>query len=249
MSETENKLSPNEVFAGMKSDVTEFDPNTLDDKLKVTYDNLNRAQQLGQERYTAELAFNARCMVNQRTAAMVGFDKCLSFDSLREWLAKVDEKRHIRLIELEKYSRTIPEKNAEDIQRAKNLNVFDQFHVIYTDLTDYKKTDDPEYVSKNRDPIVIGLFYNRDLNFKYDMVTVITDWEDEYCDLTLSKMIEKMAEDGYTNVVKDVDFSDEALTGILTDFENKVKSNSGRRVEEVRPKWYSKFWSLFSKKK
>ncbi|MDU7184950.1 MAG: hypothetical protein E6294_02830, partial [Klebsiella sp.] len=70
---------------------------------------------------------------------------------------------------------------------------FDEFFIVFTDYTGEKERE----VKKERiekDPILFGAFLNEETKVVADRFYFLGDWIDEYCDLTLDKMICSMKE-------------------------------------------------------
>ena len=91
-----------------------------------------------------------------------------------------------KLIELSRYMREIPDELIETVEKSKEL--FDQLYVVFTDYTG-KEERKVEKERRDKDPILFGVFKN---GFTVsDRFYFLGDWVDEYCDLTLDKMIEQ----------------------------------------------------------
>lgn len=91
------------------------------------------------------------------------------------------EAKKLTLIELEKYKRVIPAEEKEKILSAKKY--FDDIYILYTDQSQEK-----EEQLKEKDPIAFGIIKN-DKNIMDNRMFYICDWVDEYCDLTLDKLL------------------------------------------------------------
>jgi hypothetical protein len=114
-----------------------------------------------------------------------------------------DSGKKLKLTYLENYIRVIP----SDIIKLKNtadeMMIFDNYCILHydpfnnsTDLTEKEKTE------KKKDPIMFGVIKDsRKLYF-------IGDWTDEYCDLTLDKMMEIISE-------KELDVNNESVISYI----------------------------------
>ena len=80
----------------------------------------------------------------------------------------------------------IPDDLVETITKTKDL--FDEFYVVFTDYTG-KEERKVEKERRDKDPILFGVFKNS-VNVS-DRFYFLGDWVDEYCDLTLDKMVEE----------------------------------------------------------
>lgn len=87
-------------------------------------------------------------------------------------------------------------------------------------------------VERNRDPIVFGYFEDSKSHEKGERFYAIADWEDEYCDLTIEKLTEKMARDGIGRGVQELgDTAKEIILEVTELLKEPVESKS--------------FWSKF----
>ena len=137
----------------------------------------------------------------------------------------------------------IPDAPRALLLKAQSLNIFKDFWVVYVDYTgDSDKTlteKEKAERKKNRDPIIFGTFEKPE-QAQIDKMYFICDWTDEYCDLTLDKMVKKLVEDDSNykpqTIVKDIDkyinqilMEDELKTNVKVKerFTDKVKKFFG----------------------
>ena len=92
--------------------------------------------------------------------------------------------RGIKLDYIKNFTRPLPQDVVSKIERVNQLEVFDNYVVLYYDPDGkiYKETAREE--AKRRDPIVFGVIAGS------TKLYYIADWVDEYCDLTLEKFID-----------------------------------------------------------
>ena len=92
--------------------------------------------------------------------------------------------RGIKLDYIKNFTRPLPQEVVSKIERVNQLEVFDNYVVLYYDPEGkiYKETAREE--AKRRDPIVFGVIAGS------TKLYYIADWVDEYCDLTLEKFID-----------------------------------------------------------
>lgn len=90
----------------------------------------------------------------------------------------------IKLDYIKNFTRPIPQNIVDKIQHINNLEVFDNYVVLYYDPEGkiYKETAKEE--AKRKDPIIFGVIAGS------EKLYYIADWTDEYCDLTLEKFID-----------------------------------------------------------
>lgn len=85
--------------------------------------------------------------------------------------------------------REVPDDLVEVIEKTKDI--FDEFYVVFTDYTG-KEERKVTKERRDKDPILFGVFKNK-TNVS-DRFYFLGDWVDEYCDLTLDKMIAEYKE-------------------------------------------------------
>lgn len=83
-------------------------------------------------------------------------------------------------------ARPIPEEVVDKIGKANELEVFDNYAVLYFDPNGeiYKETEQQR--AKRKDPILFGLISGS------NKLYYVADWIDEYCDLTLEKFVDTL---------------------------------------------------------
>ena len=95
----------------------------------------------------------------------------------------------VKVIELESYQRHLPEEAIQAVAKTKHL--FTEFFVVFTDYTgESEKKVEKERIEK--DPILFGVFFDEEQDVAIERFYFLADWEDEYCDLTLDKMVSIM---------------------------------------------------------
>lgn len=97
--------------------------------------------------------------------------------------AKKSEKG-IAIDYIKNFARPIPDEVADKIVKANALEIFDNYVIMHYDPESKSYMDTQKEEAKRRDPIVFGVIAgSRKLYY-------ITDWIDEYCDLTLEKFVD-----------------------------------------------------------
>lgn len=146
---------------------------------------LKQANELGQkalaDKLTAEI-FNNKY---ESILYAENFHYKISEEELVYFIKKTE--KGVRLDYIENFARPIPKEVAEIKKKADSLLVFDNYCILHYDpeLKSYKQTKEEEEAlrRKKSDPILFGMI-NGSRNFYY-----ITDWIDEYCNLTLEEFI------------------------------------------------------------
>ena len=108
-------------------------------------------------------------------------------DLLFEYMVKCDT-RSVVLNYLKDFPREIPDDITEKVNKLRELCIFDDFVIVFTDYTgeERSKVDEDR---REKDPIIFGIFCDKKERNIYDRFYFIGDWVDEYCDLTLNQLI------------------------------------------------------------
>lgn len=99
--------------------------------------------------------------------------------------AKKTEKG-IALLYLKNFSRPLPTKVVDKLVEADSLEVFDNYAVLCYDPDGIQKGETEAERYKRQDPILFGLIAGS------NKLYYITDWVDEYCDLTLQDFVDTL---------------------------------------------------------
>lgn len=201
--ESYRELTPQEYFEAMKSkkqQVSETD-------LKRIYDNClelaNKYRITGQIRGLRKILFCMESIEKEFQLVEMGIQTFIYKDDIDFYIDYVARKREsktkpIKIIELERYEREIPDEIVAIVDKTKEL--FDQMYVVYTDYTD-KEERKIAVENRLKDPILFGTFLNKDKKVCVDRFYYLGDWIDDYCDLTLDKMVNESARVG-RNIVR-----------------------------------------------
>lgn len=125
------------------------------------------------------------------------FPKFIEESDLLKILISVDEEEKLTLNEIHQnkdhlplrltwignFTRTIPKEIRELKLMADKLNAFDNYVILHYDPSGESVRSTEQEINKAKDPILFGVIHNsRRLYY-------IGDWVDEYCNLTLEKLI------------------------------------------------------------
>ena len=157
--------------------------------LKNSYDSFltlaDKYQKLGQVESLKKLCFLADTLVKEEKLIEMGISTYVYKDVIEDYITNVADKT-VKIIELSRYMREIPDELVDTVERTKNI--FDEFYVVFTDYTG-KEERKVEKERRDKDPILFGVFKNQ--TNVADRFYFLGDWVDEFCDLTLDKMIEQ----------------------------------------------------------
>lgn len=168
----------------------------------------------------SKLAWLIKVAKVERHLESIGITKCISTDALQD-LMRRHPSRVLKIIDVASYEREIP----DEISQLKEqlADVFDEFLVLYTDYSISQQVKDANNGAKGevekyrtsyirRDPILFGMFVEdvkigkapeegeRDIRQTHrllgDRLYLIGDWEDEFCNLTFTRMMSEAARAG-----------------------------------------------------
>lgn len=234
------ELTPQEYFdyvKGKKNKITSED-------LARIYDNtlslLNKYSMTGQVKAMKKLVFLLECIEKEKAVIQMGVDTFVYRSDIEEYMDNI-AKDVVVIQELRNYQRDIPNEIAEIV--AKTKTVFDEFYVVFTDYTGKtRKTVAAE--QRKKDPILFGTFQNRESRAVVDRFYFLGDWEDEFCDLTLERMVEEVKATGKDIAHKII--TPEDIATLKHELARLDESESGFTMNTSAPKrsWFSRIKTL-----
>lgn len=185
---TDKILAPDEYFQIIKSKKQTIS----DDQLLGIYNNclelLNKYKITGQTRGMRKLLFHLECIEKERDIVSAGYNEFIYRDDIEDYIDNI-AKDVVKLIELKNYEREIPDRIVHVIEEVGSK--FDELYVVFTDYTG-KVERRIEKEHRSTDPILFGTFQNEKSRAVIDRFYYLGDWEDEFCDLTLDKMVNEV---------------------------------------------------------
>ncbi len=231
MNEQKKELTPSEYFEivkGRKQTVT-------DDDLSRIYDNclelLNKYKITGQRSAMRKLLFHLESIEAEREIVKMGINTFIYRDDVEEYIDDI-AKDTVKIIELERYEREIPDEIVAIIEQVKDK--FDQLYVIFTDYTG-KVERQVEKERRQKDPILFGTFQNEKTKTVIDRFYFLGDWEDEYCDLTLDKMINEVSVARQRNIIRTIN-TPEDIEKLRQQLNQLAEVNDVFRFDETKKK-------------
>lgn len=183
--EEKNTITPSQYFDYLK----DAKKNITSDLLKESYDVFlklgEKYSKLGQIESLKKLIFLADTLTKEEKLIEMGVCTYVYKSTIEDYIENVADKT-VKIVELSRYMREIPDELIETVEKTRDL--FDEFYVVFTDYTGQEERK----VAKERrdkDPILFGCFRNN--TSVADRFYFLGDWVDEFCDLTLDKMIEE----------------------------------------------------------
>lgn len=194
------ELNPSDDFALVKNK-----RNTVtDEDLSRIYDNclelLNKAVITGQTKAAKKLVFHLDTIEREREIVKKGVNTFVYEDDITEYMQNI-AKDVVKIIELKDYEREIPEDVILTYSKVKDY--FDVAYVVFTDYTG-KIEKQVEKERREKDPILFGSFQEKSSGTLIERFYFIGDWEDEYCDLTLDKMVSEFRAENDVNILHEI---------------------------------------------
>lgn len=183
--ENKNELTPSQYFDILKGAKNTITTEALKKSYETFIELAEKYKKLGQVESMKKLCFLADTLVKEEKLIELGITTYVYKDTVEDYISNVADKT-VKIIELSRYMREIPDELVETVEKSKSL--FDEFYVVFTDYTG-KEERKVEKERRDKDPILFGVFKN-DTSVA-DRFYFLGDWVDEYCDLTLDKMIEQ----------------------------------------------------------
>lgn len=191
---------------------------------------IHRASAIGQTALVSKLA---REMVGNKYESFLaseGYYYVVEEEDVVKFARKSE--RGISIDYIKNFVRPIPDTVADAIIKANNLEVFDNYVIMHYDPEGKSYMYTPKEEIKKRDPIVFGVIAGS------KKLYYITDWIDDYCDLTLAKFVDtlKISKD---NLIKDEIAKEEvkkerAEEKKKAEEEAKQKAKEGAKKEKVK---------------
>lgn len=184
----DKELNPQEYFNLIKDRKHEI----TDEQLIKVYDNclhlLNKYKITNQRKAMAKLIFHLECIEKEREIVSMGINRFVYRDDIEYYIDRIASDV-VKIIEIENYEREIPNEIVNIVEKVSGL--FDQLYVVFTDYTG-KVEREVEKERRKKDPILFGTFQDTNSRTIIDRFYYLGDWVDEYCDLTLDKMVNEV---------------------------------------------------------
>ena len=186
---------------------------------------IHNAKIIGQDALAEKLSREMLANKYESFLAAEGYYYVVTEEQVVDFVKKSE--RGISLDYMKNFIRPIPDEVVAKIAEADKLEVFDNYVIMHYDPKGKARQDTAKEEAKKRDPIVFGVIAGS------TKLYYITDWIDEYCDLTLEKFVDTL------KIEKD---------DLVIDEEEKAKIEAKKKEEQAAKKEVKKT-SKSSKKK
>ena len=228
-------VDPEDYFNNLKSKKEETSSEFLENLYTNTESLLKKAHALGQTKVVRKLLFTLDVLEKEHQLYDLGFKEFIYRDDVEYYMDKVTDNA-VKIINLPEYPREIPDEVAKSIFLLKEKGIFDEYYVVFTDYTG-KVEREVAQERKRKDPILFGAFSKRETRNRmlHDRFYYIADWEDEYCDLTLDKMISEMSKAG-KEIQHPVGIPESDIESIRTYMNSLEETNTHFAINPVKQK-------------
>lgn len=183
--EKNQTITPSQYFDYLKDAKKNITTNSLKESYEVFLKLGEKYSKLGQTESLKRLLFLANTLMKEEKLIEMGVSTYIYKSTIEDYIENVADKT-VKIVELSRYMREIPDELVETIEKTREY--FDEFYVVFTDYTGTEERK-VEKERRDKDPILFGCFKNG--NNVADRFYFLGDWVDEFCDLTLDKMVEE----------------------------------------------------------
>lgn len=179
------EITPSQYFDYLKDAKKTVTTDALKESYDVFVKLAEKYNKLGQRESLKKLVFLAETLKKEEKLIEMGITTYVYKDTIEDYITNVASKA-VKIVELSRYMREVPDELVDTVEKTKDI--FDEFYVVFTDYTG-KEERKVEKERRDKDPILFGVFKNSQC--VADRFYFIGDWIDEFCDLTLDKMVEE----------------------------------------------------------
>lgn len=237
-------ITPSEYFLRVKEKQNKVTDKYLNDYYDNCIQLINKYKKTGQQEALKKLIFVTECVERERLLITKDIDTFVYRDDIFEYINDMGGQKYVKITELKNFTRDIPNEVFEKYDKVKDI--FDEFFVLFTDYTGTleRKVEEEQ---KEKDPILFGVFVSYDKQHKIinDKMYVIGDWVDEYCDLTMDKLINEFAKKD-----KQVEYKIKeplSLEELKREIYETDKSEQAEQNTKNTENFFNKFKSWFKK--
>lgn len=187
-------ITPAEYFARLKELKYENTNEALDEFYDASLALLKKYKLFGQKKMIEKLMFIVECVPKEKQLLDLGVNTFIYRDDIEEYINTIEGKA-VKIIEMKNYPRDIPEEFSDIIVKTKDI--FDDFYILFTDYNGREERR-VQKERREKDPILLGVFKKNSV--MNDRFYYLGDWVDEYCDLTLEKLIKEAGEEIIRNI-------------------------------------------------
>lgn len=228
-------LEPEQYFEILKNDAASISDADIIAQANFIASELEKARRLGQKNFADWLEFSKATLIRERLVLASGFEQYVNREALSDKIEMVAPKNSVKIIELERYPRSIPDGPSGKIEAALAGKLFDGVMVVFTDLTGrtYQTPQEVKFLARNRDPIAFGYFKDAKSGQTHHRFYFIADWQDSQCELTFDKILNGIPKHEWGRLRSDeisAPESEERLTSWMKTLTSRLKRFSPRNA-------------------
>lgn len=230
-SEMDSKEQVQAYFDDLKSKCVNVDLGELERSLKEIPSQIEKAEKIGQKFLAEKLKRHIYLLMKEKVLLKYNINKYVSLYDINRFIDGIED-YVVKFCEIMAFPRIIPNNVVDRIQQMKDLGLFSEFYIVFTDYTDEEIISEKAKKQRqvNRDPIVFGV-----IDGYQDRYYFIADWVDEYCDITFDKMVSKLQsmDKNYkpTEIVED---TEKYIARVLPYVEESIEEQKKREEEAER---------------
>ena len=225
--EQKEVITPSQYFDHLKGAKNEITSETLKESINAFITLAEKYKKTGQVEATKKLMYLAEVMNKEEKLIDMGVNTFIYKDTIEDYITKVADKT-VKIVELSRYMREIPDEIVETVSKVKDI--FDELYVVFTDYTG-KEERKVEKERRDKDPILFGVFKNNAV--VSDRFYFLGDWVDEYCDLTLDKLIDQYKEKNGFSPAVNVEQLPKTVDELVELMKTYKMDDKGSKVEVV----------------
>lgn len=184
--------SATEVVKELKSAVKRISNKDLRKAYAAAEELASKFKRTGQEEAARLLYANTYTFNKEQWLIDHGYTKFIQKGMLEDLIN--DNKDSLYITSLKRFERPLPEDAIRAMEETRDI--FDEYYVLYTDYTG-REDRKVEAERRERDPILLGAFKTKlkdkteTREFFCRRIYVVAEWEDEWCDLNMEKLLEE----------------------------------------------------------
>lgn len=217
-------ITAKEYFDDLKTKRQQVTNQYLKEFYAILDEQVEKAYVTKQDYLLRRLFFMTSLVEKEYKLLELGIDTFVLREDIEKFI-NLPENKEVKVVEMAQYPRVIPDEFIPIIDKLKQDNIFDAFYIVFTDYTG-EAQQAVEKERREKDPILFATWQHK-LNGIWDLhdrFYYIGDWEDEYCDLTLSKMVSVMAKKQKQRIDQKIEIP-KADKQAITDYVNSLKEN------------------------
>ena len=177
-------------FNSIKTNVSKLNQKKIDNVLNKYYITLENAKHNNQTALIETLKDYAKILKLELTLSISKFNQYLTEEEIVNFHAKASVhekfKTGLYLTYVKNFTKIIPFEITKIKKEADDLKVFDNYAILHYDPSGKAVKDTKTEKERKKDPVLFGLIEGS------TKLYYIGDWIDDYCDLTLDVIIDRL---------------------------------------------------------